>query len=346
MRLGTDRLRMFLLGTGVTLAFVGGSGVIAAHYLGVVTSDHRAEVQLVTVGDSLGIGSDVKFRGLRVGRVLAVTPGEHPTAAVVITHEYVDDIPAGVRARLLPGTLFGNEYVDLVAPVGAAASATVGDLDVIPADTSAKTLRLMDTLESTQRLLVAVDPGRLDAAVSAVAAALDGRGDDLSRFFADGAALVDEWQRQLPTLERDLDLLATDLGVLGDLEPDLVAAVRSTVPLARTVVSHEQAIVRLIRDGNDVLVTGREWLDRNLPTVVGTLRGVAATLVKFSDRQDSFELLMSKVLPVVENGANAVEGNEIQMNAALGLDFPDAYGPDDCPRYGPLSGPGCPGGAR
>src|SRR5262245_55659490 len=193
-----DRLRMLLLGAGTTLAVAVVTALVVASYVGVVTSDHRAEVRLVTVGDSLGIGSDVKFRGLRVGRVLAVTPGEHPTASVLITQEYVDDIPGGVHARLLPSTLFGNEYVDLVAPDGAASSAgsTVGDLDVIPADTSARTLRLMDTLASTQRLLVAVDPGRLDAAVSAVAAALDGRGDDLSRFVADGSALVDEWRRQ------------------------------------------------------------------------------------------------------------------------------------------------------
>lgn len=353
MGLGSHRLRMLLLGVGVTIAFVAGAALVSASYLGVVSSDHRAQVRLLTVGDSLGIGSDVKFRGLRVGRVLAVTPGESPVADVVISKRYADQIPGDVQARLLPGTLFGNEYVDLVVPAGSSAASStapsassIEDVSVIAADRSAQTLRLMDTLESTQRLLVAVDPGRLDAAVSAVAAALDGRGDDLNAFIADSAELVGHWQDRQPVLFSDLDLLATDLGTLADVEPELVAAVRSSVPLARTIAAQEQSAARLLRDGRTLLADGRRWLDGNLRTLAGVLRGTAATLTVFAARHERFEELLGKVVPVVENGAAAVDGNRIRMNAALELDFPDAYDAGDCPRYGSLRGPNCPGGAR
>ena len=343
--LGNHRLRMLLLGAGVTLVLLAVSALAAASYLGAVTSDHRAEVRLVTVGDSLGIGSDVKFRGLRVGRVLAVTPGEHPTADVLITDRYVDEIPGDVEARLLPSTLFGSEYVDLVAPAHATSAASLRDTTVIPADTSAQTLRLMDTLASTQRLLVAVDPGRLDAAVSAVADALDGRGDDLSRFLADSADLMDRWKVQQPAFFQDVSMLSTDLDTLGDVEPELVSTVLDSVPLARTVAQHERELATMLHQSGLLLGHGRRWIDAHLADLVTTLHGGASTLTVFAARHARFEELINKLLPVVQNGAKAVVGGRIKMNAALGLDFPDAYGPEDCPRYGPLRGPNCPGGA-
>jgi ABC-type transporter Mla subunit MlaD len=121
---GTLRLRLAAVGFSGFLLLGLFTGILGLQTLGVLSGDVRVTVQLPTVGDTLGINSDVKYNGLRVGRVVNVDPGvgtdedgwDGPRAEVLVDPEHAQLIPAEVRARVLPGTLFGNEYVDLVAP--------------------------------------------------------------------------------------------------------------------------------------------------------------------------------------------------------------------------------------
>src|SRR3546814_14448575 len=69
-------------------------------YLGIITSDTRVEAQLTTTGDSLGVNSDVKFRGMRVGRVLEVRTGTRPSARIVLSQEHAAMIPSAVVAQI------------------------------------------------------------------------------------------------------------------------------------------------------------------------------------------------------------------------------------------------------
>ena len=219
------RLRLAAIGLCGFLALGLVFGVLGLQALGVLSKDVRITVQLPTVGDTLGINSDVKFNGLRVGRVVEVDPAG-PTATALVAPEHADLIPAGVSARVLPGTLFGNEYVDLV-PVAAttapgtapASSVTTGghlsEGDVVPADTSTATLRLMDTFSATQRLLAAVDPAQWDVALSQLSDALDGRGTRLADLIDDGDAFLGRWAQVHPQVRRDLKReAATGVGFL------------------------------------------------------------------------------------------------------------------------------------
>jgi acyl dehydratase len=79
-------------------------------------------VNLLTdrIGSQLQTSSDVKIRGLIVGEVRSIeTTGKGATLRLALKPEMVDLIPANVSARLLPKTLFGERFVDLVAPTGA-----------------------------------------------------------------------------------------------------------------------------------------------------------------------------------------------------------------------------------
>src|SRR3546814_17742372 len=164
------RIRVAAIGAAAGILLLGLIPWLGGGYLGIITRDPRVEAQLTTTGDSLGVNSDVKFRGMRVGRVLEVRTGTRPSARIVLSQEHAEMIPSDVVARVLPGTLFGNEYVDLVSnskdleaiePIEAIEPGAV-----IKADTSVETLRLMDTLSSAQRLLAALDPASLDTAIS------------------------------------------------------------------------------------------------------------------------------------------------------------------------------------
>lgn len=346
---GVLRLRLAAVGLSGFLVLGMFAGVLGLQTLGVLSGDVRVTVHLPTVGDTLGINSDVKFNGLRVGRVTQVDPAG-PTAEVLVAPEHADLIPAAVRARVLPGTLFGNEYVDLVAARAQGArpaAAHLADGAVVPADTSVATLRLMDTFSATQRLLAAVDPAQWDVALSQLADALDGRGARIAELVRDGDAFLGRWTALQPDVRRDLDLLTRDTDLAADVEPPLVAALRDTRPLARLLVEQQE--------GTTTLLTGTAALTDDIGTFLRThgaatvrlLNATAANLDVFAQRYPAFALLLRKVPTLLRNGAAAVKNGRIQMEGVLApqlLDPYDASDPADCPAYRGLRGR-C-GGAR
>ncbi|HWJ09924.1 MAG TPA: MCE family protein [Nocardioides sp.] len=353
------RLRLALVGLAGFAALGLLAGVLALQTLGTLSGDVRVTVQLATVGDTLGINSDVKFNGLRVGRVVQVDPvarkaetgWDGPTATVLVAPEHADLIPAAVTARVLPGTLFGNEYVDLVAtratgttPVSSSAATHLSDGDVVPADTSRATLRLMDTFSATQRLLAAVDPAQWDVALSQLADSLDGRGARLAAMVRDGDAFLGRWEDLHPQVRRDLDLLTTDSDLLADIEPQLVAALRDSRPLARTLVRQQQGTTTLLQ-GVARLVGGEDgiatFLRAHGAETARLLNASAANLEVFAQRHPSFALLLRKLPALLRNGAAAAKNGRIQMEGVLApqlLDPYDSSNPDDCPTYRGLRG--------
>lgn len=370
-------LRLRLAGAGLAgfLALGLLTGALGLQTLGVLSGDVRVSVQLATVGDTLGINSDVKYNGLRVGRVVDVDPvareaetgWDGPTAVALVDPEHADLIPAAVSARVLPGTLFGNEYVDLVPDTAGSArtpavtraatsrsgsrSGSVSaqgrhleDGDVVPADMSKATLRLMDTFSATQRLLSAVDPAQWDVALSQLADALDGRGTELAQLVRDGDAFLGRWEKLHPQVQRDLDLLTEDTQLAAEVEPMLVSALRDSRPLARTLVQQQRATTTLLQ-GVSRLLGGKDgmtaFLREHGDETARMLNATAANLEVFAARYPSFALLLHKLPAVLRNGAAAVKNGRIQMEGVLApqpLDPYDPSRPEDCPSYRGLEG--------
>lgn len=357
-RAGSPALRLRLAGFGLAgLALLGLiTGVLGLQTIGVLSKDVRVTVELPTVGDTLGINSDVKYDGLRVGRVVDVDPSG-PRAEVLVAPEHAALIPAEVSARVLPGTLFGNEYVDLVAgpdgsPAASATAATaphLADGAVVPADTSQATLRLMDTFSATQRLLAAVDPAQWDVALSQLADALDGRGARIAELVRDGNGFLGRWSDLQPQLRRDLDLLTEDADLIADVEPQLVTALRDTRPLARTLVEQREATATLL-SGVPALLDGKDGVTTFLRThgeaTARLLNASAANLEVFAERHPAFASLLGKLPVLLRNGADAVKNGRIQMEGVLAPQLLDPYDPadpKDCPTYRGLTGPCGPG---
>lgn len=345
-----SRLRKFSAGSAVVALLLGLTAWLGGGYLGIFTSDVKVEAELPISGDSLGVNSDVKYKGLRVGRVISVEAGTQPTARLSLMAEHVDRIPGDVRARVLPGTLFGNEYVDLVAPTNKRASATpsnpptnsaLSDGAVVPADDSVETVRLMDAFTSVQKLLVAVDPARLDASISQLAAALSGRGDDLHAFLRDAREMADTWETIAPTFHEDVALIARNADTFADLEPQLIQILQDSLPLARLWAQEQKATKRLLVETGDLFGAIETFLSEQHPVLAPMLGQVSAVTSVMAANTDLFARILAGLPSVMENGAAAVEDGQIQMEGVIGLQLPQPYGPEDCPRYGSLKGANC-----
>src|SRR4051794_22969854 len=131
------------------------------------------------VGNQLVVPADVKLDGVLVGRVSGVsTVGEVARLKLQIDKARIHQIPANVEARILPKTLFGEKYVELVVPP----SGAKGQLQpgaVIAQDRSQTAIELQHVFSDLVPLLRTLNPAQLSITLSNLADALRGRGEAL-----------------------------------------------------------------------------------------------------------------------------------------------------------------------
>lgn len=102
------------------------------------------------LGNQLDPRADVKLRGLLVGEVREVhADGTKATLDIALKPRYVPYIPSDVHARLLPKTLFGEKYVDLVPPPRSSAR-PVHAGDVITQDRTKAGIEVQQLLNDLQ----------------------------------------------------------------------------------------------------------------------------------------------------------------------------------------------------
>src|SRR5579875_1979499 len=133
-------------------------------------------------GNALQDGSDVKERGIIVGSVRSVHVDSGPdggcinqqvscvTVELALSPSHVDQIPKNVTARILPKTIFGEQYVSLQVPPDKQGHIATGD--TIPQDRSRGALETEKVLGDLLPLLQAVKPAELNATLTAIATAL------------------------------------------------------------------------------------------------------------------------------------------------------------------------------
>src|SRR3954447_21226976 len=135
---------------------------------------HRAGLQLLT-------GSDVKVRGIVVGSVEGISStGDGADVKLRLSPDQARALPANVTVRLLPKTLFGEKYVDLVPPPQPSRS-HLSDVSVISEDQTRPTLEIDQALNDLLPMLRAVPPVELNHTLTAIATALSGRADQLGQ---------------------------------------------------------------------------------------------------------------------------------------------------------------------
>jgi phospholipid/cholesterol/gamma-HCH transport system substrate-binding protein len=311
---------------------------------GAFRNDLHATAVIADVGDGLPAGSDVKVRGVLVGSVGAIE--SVPGGARNVLHlnfkpEYAQGIPASVKARVLPTNVFGAPYVDLVP--GADDGTPLAENAVVPGDDSAATLQLQTAITKVRDVLVAVEPAKLNTALTGMAQALQGRGAQLGSLLGRLDSYLSALTPHSATFGHDLSTLATALEGLQATAPKLLDTVDDALVTSRTIVEKQQQLAQtltggattvdtvrgLIQDTGDRMIT----VTHNFAPVVHTVAGHA------TDIPLSFEAL--------GRGVNAFNGSFSGPHHWLTIDLQFTLSPftpytaADCPRYPGVNGPNC-----
>ena len=289
-------------------------------------------------GTQLNDNADVKLRGIVVGRVSDQrTDGDGATLTLALEPEDVELVPADVQARILPKTLFGEKFVDLVVPDSStgepiAAGAVIGE------DRSEEAIEVERVLADLFPLLRSLQPERLNATLTAISDGLRGRGEQLGRSLEQLDRYLAGIEPELPAIQRDLSGLADLAESLGDNADDLVRIARASTVSARTITSREDVLVSFLRGISGFTDTTTAILERDGDRLIRLNELGRPVLQTLYDRRG--------IIPGTVKGLEALISD---LNSALGEGKPDQpalsirleivpnrgfYTPADRPTYG------------
>jgi phospholipid/cholesterol/gamma-HCH transport system substrate-binding protein len=307
----------------------------------------EAVAELDSAGGSLVKNADVKYDGLVVGRVSSLKKGNgddtNPGVALklFIDGDKADDIPKNVKARVVPASIFGTSYVDLVAPKKAQGKLTGGTR--IQQDTSTETLELQTVLDGLDRVVDALGPAELSSMLEGLASALDGKGEQIGQTMQQLDSYLGKLNPSLPLVTENLSLLAGNLETFEKYAPDLFEATDNALVAARTLIRNEDNFHKLVGSGSQVLTTTTSLLNTNEKALVDTLMHTAIVVDALHDGRKGLVRGVLEVGQLARNFTSVIQnGAMLRVDGTVKLSGrPANYGPGQCPNYDGVPGRGC-----
>jgi len=299
------------------------------------------EVTLETssIGLQLPDRADVKIRGVIVGEVLKREVGsEGAELTLGIYPDERESIPANVSASIVPKTLFGEKYVSLVIPAGGAEGTLQAGATITKTDLGTE---VEEVLADLYPLLQTVQPADLNATLSALSTALEGRGSQIG----ENLEVVDSYLKrinpQIPALVDDLKLTAQFSDLYADILPEVAQILDDTVVTTGTLEEKEATLNSALRDIRAFSDTARGFLDRNGSLIKEANELSVAQLRLFAHYAPEFPCFFGALNNIAPRIASMFRGFELHIVIETLPHQPRAYTVNDRPKFGDTRGPRC-----
>jgi phospholipid/cholesterol/gamma-HCH transport system substrate-binding protein len=212
------------------------------------------EVQLPASSTAVALNAPVEYRNVTVGTVASQGHSVPGGLVLVTLHMYpsmMGSIPAGVQATETPVSFFGDAYIELVPP------ATLGNTTLragatIPALRVGQTASLQATLGDLDTLLIDLHPAQLDAALTALASALQGQGTSLGRNLDRGNNYFSQMLPLWPTVVADFKTFVPVANQFAASTPNILSTIANQTTTGETISSQATALRQAVSGGATV----------------------------------------------------------------------------------------------
>jgi virulence factor Mce-like protein len=289
-------------------------------------------------GGSLVPGSDVKSRGVILGRVDGIdldargAQGSGARIRMTIDGGQGRRIPAASSARVLPAAVFGTAFVDLIPGPGGPA---LKDGSVVPQATDGKTLELQDALDNTDRVLSAIDPAELASTLAAVGNALDGRGQEIGETIEATDSYLGKLEPQMPLVRDVLGRAATVTRILDEVAPAVLDGVDDSESTMKTIRNQRRAINRTLTRADRLVLTGDAFVQEQRAEIIRVVHRLAFVFDALYDFRSGFPTgfkAFSDFAGIA--GEGLTKGPWLDTDVYLKIGGKEQYTAADCPRYG------------
>nr|WP_267886569.1 MCE family protein [Nocardia jinanensis] len=284
----------------------------------------------------------VKFRGAEVGRVGKIESGNGEVRLELdMNPDLMRLVPANAQVDIRSTTIFGAKYVNFVEPAQPAGRLQPGQ--VLRGESV--TVEFNTLFERLTEVLNMVQPEKLNATLTALGTALQGRGQRLGDLLVNADRLLRELNPSLPALRHDFQSTAAVTNLYADTAPDLLRTVDNVTALSHTLTDNEQNFDALLlgtiglADTTGAVLTENE---QNLVTALDLLRPTTELLNTYRPSLDCTIRGLAKAMPLAEDlvgGRNP--GASFNASFMYGA---EAYQyPNDLPKVNATGGPRCQG---
>lgn len=296
-------------------------------------------LQASKIGLQLPKRADVKVRGVLVGEVLDFEPNADGVSLTLgIYPDQRETIPANVTGSILPKTLFGEKYVDLVIP----RSGPRGTIE--PGARIARTqvsIEVEKVLSDLYPLLTAVQPVELNNTLNALATALEGRGDAIGENLETLDAYLKRMNPKIPLLLDDLRKTAQVSNLYADVLPEVGTILRNTIVTTGTLEDRDAKLRAMFTDVARFSGTARSFLRQNGDNLIRLSELSAAQLRILAKYSPEYPCLTSGIVGAGRRQAEAFRNFTLHIVLETLPNQPRGYTPADRPRLGDKRGPNC-----
>lgn len=260
-------------------------------------------VRTDNVGNEMNLGAEVMVKGVQIGEVRQISSdGQGANLVLAIAPAQARTLPANVFAEMLPTTLFGERYVDLVLPASPV-QARLADVSEISQADSKDAIELQRVLDHLLPLLRAVQPDQLSVALTAVAQGLQGRGHEFGQTLVELNQVLGKIDPQLPALDTDLKELSGFANAFTRATPDLLAALHDFTVTSQTIASERQQLAALypvVRAASDNLAAFLRANKGNIIALSAGSIGVLRSLARYAPEFPCTLASLVKFEPVID----------------------------------------------
>lgn len=286
-----------------------GVSILSASYIGLTERVlGGGPVVVADLGASGGIfvGSEVTYRGVRVGRVADLTL----TQDGVRVHAQLDrgtEVPKDTRAVVENRSAVGEQYLDLQPRT--AGGPVLADGDVIARDRTQTPLPVEKLLLDVDRTVRSVPKDALVTTVDEFGTAFSGSGPDIARLIDNGDLLTRAAIEALPDTVALLRSGKTVLDTQRDTSSQIIAFSASFARVSETLQASDPDL-RVILDRGAIASKELEAVVRENDQALGTLIANFVTIGQVtSARVDGIDQILITYPEVVAGGYTVVPGD-------------------------------------
>ena len=336
-----EHTRLFIAGVAFITVIAVLVGLSIAIYQKAFSDPTMVTIKAEDAGLQLAKFGDVRRHGALVGHVREITnDGKQAVIKVALVPASAEAIPENIDIEILPTTLFGQKYIAIKDPADPSEK-SLSDGDVIPADRVRTNVELQKILTDLFPLLRSVRPADLNSTLYALATALRGRGDQLGETMVKLDSYLTTMNVHLPTLQRDLVLLARVSRTYALAAPDLVRLLRNATTTAHTLTAKESQLQTFITDVTGLGETSTRILTRNEDNIIRAAalsRPLLGLLDKYSPE---FPCLLKGAARYAGRLNQIFRKGKVWQTMSLAANQRRPFDRRDLPVYGERSGPKC-----
>ncbi|MGK8487602.1 MCE family protein [Nocardia asiatica] len=336
-------LGLKLAGAAMVLAMVAVVAVAMIMFVGGFTPTATVTVDAPRSGLVLDPDAKVKVRGVEIGRVASVDhTAEGARLKLDLDPDLLRLVPSNADVDIRSTTVFGAKYVNFVVPPQPSSTPLRPGATLTAQRVTVEFNTLFQHLSD---VLAKIEPEKLNATLSALGTALQGRGEKLGVLLEQSDAYLRDINPYLPTLQQDLAKTGAVTDLYADTVNDLLRTVDNFTVTSQTLDQEQDSLDNVLVNLIGLADTTGSVLRENenqLGTALDLLRPTTGLLEEYAPALYCLIGGLGKALPMGE----AVFGG-LQEGVALNTGFmygakPYTY-PEDLPKVNATGGPQCAG---